>query len=48
MYVDGPFEIDENLSKKENQEKLAKEIYECMEKRCKESTYEYIEYRRKE
>lgn len=47
VYVDGPFEIDENLSKKENQEKLAKEIYECMEKRSKESTYEYIEYRRK-
>ena len=47
MYVDGPFEIDEKISKKENQEKLCNEIYECMKNRSKESTYEYIEYRRK-
>ena len=47
VYVDGPFEIDEKLSKKENQEKLCNEIYECMKNRSKESTYEYIEYRRK-
>ena len=47
VYVDGPFKIDEKLSKKENQEKLCNEIYECMKKRSKESTYEYIEYRRK-
>ena len=47
VYVDGPFEVDEKLSKKENQEKLCNEIYECMKKRSNESTYEYIEYRRK-
>ena len=48
VYVDGPFEVCKNLSKKENQEKLCSEIYECMKNRSKESTYEYIEYRRKE
>ena len=47
VYVDGPFKIDEKLGKKENQEKLCNEIYDCMKKRSKESTYEYIEYRRK-
>lgn len=48
VYVDGPFEPDEKLNKKENQEKLCDEIYKCMQNRSKESTYEYIEYRRKE
>ena len=47
VYVDGPFEPDEKLGKKENQEKLCSEIFECMKNRSKESTYEYIEYRRK-
>lgn len=47
VYVDGPFLVDENLNKKENQEKLCNEIYECMKKRSVESTYEYVEYRRK-
>lgn len=47
IYVDGPFEIDNNLSKKQAQEKLCNEIYNCMKERSKESTYEYIEYRRK-
>ena len=48
VYVDGPFEPNEKLSKKEKQENLCNEIYECMKNRSKESTYEYIEYRRKE
>ncbi len=47
VYVDGPFKLDENLNKKENQKKLAEEIFKCMENRSKESTYDYIEYRRK-
>ena len=47
VYVDGPFELDERLGKKENQEKLYKEVYECMKKRSENSNYEYIEYRRK-
>ena len=44
VYIDGPFEIDSKLNKKENKEKLCKEIYECMVNRSKESTYEYIKY----
>lgn len=46
IYVDGPFEIDSNLSKKEKQEKLKNDIYQCMKERSEKSTYEYIEYRR--
>ena len=45
VYIDGPFEIDNNLNKNENKEKLCNNIYECMQKRAKESSYEYIEYR---
>ena len=43
-YIDGPFFINEKLSKKENQNKLCDEIYECMKKRSENSTYKYIEY----
>lgn len=45
IYIDGPFIIDNNLSRKERQETLCSEIYNCMKERSKESTYEYIEYR---
>ncbi len=45
VYVDGPFIIDTKLTKKENEEKIHKEIYECMINRSKNSTYEYIEYK---
>lgn len=45
VYVDGPFIIDKNLSKKENQINLKKQIYNCMQERSKKSTYEYIEYK---
>lgn len=45
IYIDGPFVVEKNLSKKEKQEKLCNEIYNCMKERSKESTYEYIEYR---
>ena len=45
VYIDGPFEVDRNLSKKHSKEKLHKEIYECMVNRSKNSTYEYIKYR---
>lgn len=47
VYIDGPFFINEKLSKKENQNKLCDEIYECMKKRSENSTYKYIEYRKK-
>lgn len=46
VYIDGPFEINNELNKKENQEKIHNEIYECMQKRSKNSTYQYIEYKR--
>ena len=44
VYIDGPFWPDEKLSAEENQEKLAKEVYESMEKHAKKSTYEYFKY----
>ena len=44
VYIDGPFKIDTNLNKKENKEKLCKEIYECMVDRSKNSFYDYIKY----
>lgn len=46
VYVDGPFIPDEKLGKKEREEKLCDEIYNCMQERSKNSTYEYIEYKR--
>lgn len=45
VYIDGPFISDNNLTKKENEEKICKEIYECMQNRSKNSTYEYIKYK---
>lgn len=47
-YVDGPFMADETLNKKQNIEKLSKEIHECMNRRSKKSNYEYIKYKYKE
>ena len=44
VYIDGPVNADKDKSKKENQEKIYKEIYEYMKYRSKESTYKYIEY----
>ena len=46
IYIDGPFIPDSNLGEKAREEKLCKEIYNCMQKRSKNSTYEYIEYKR--
>lgn len=45
VYIDGPFIQDEKLTKKENEEKICKEIYKCMLNRSKNSTYEYIKYK---
>lgn len=45
VHVDGPFIPDLSMSKKDREEKLCKEIYECMKKRSENSTYEYIEYK---
>lgn len=46
IYIDGPFMPEPNICKKEKEDKLCKEIYQCMQNRCKNSTYEYIEYKR--
>ena len=44
VYIDGPFQIETTLNKKENQEKLCKDIYECMVRRSENSNFEYIKY----
>lgn len=46
VYVDGPFEADLTLGKKESQKKMRDEIYNTMVQRSKNSTYEYVTYRR--
>jgi len=48
VFVDGPFMADETLNKKEQVEKLSREIHECMNRRSKKSNYEYIKYKYKE
>ena len=48
VYIDGPFIPDEALSKKENEEKIHKQIYDCMQNRSKNSRYEYIKYEKGE
>ncbi len=45
VYIDGPFMPNKDLTKKENEEKIYKEIYECMLSRSKNSTYEYMKYK---
>ncbi len=47
IYIDGPFVIDENLPKKDAQNKLHHEVQKAMELRAKCSNYEYIIYRQK-
>ena len=48
IIIDGPFNIKENLSKKENIQYLRDIVYETMVKRSSESNYQYIEYKKKE
>lgn len=43
-YVDGPFMIDENISVKDNQEKLRNEVYNVMCKRSQNNNVEVIKY----
>ena len=47
IYVDGPFWPDPKLSDEENQEMLAKKVYDSMVKYAKKNTYEYFEYIKK-
>lgn len=46
VYVDGPFKPDEKLNKKEKEQQLCSQIYKCMENRSKNSTYEYVKYKK--
>ena len=43
-YIDGPFLANEKLSIKEQKEELRNKVYETMEKRSKNSNFEYIKY----
>lgn len=47
IYVDGPFWPDSKLSDEENQEMLAKKVYDSMVKDAKKNTYEYFKYIKK-
>lgn len=47
-YIDGPFFINEDLSKKEQKKELRDRIYNCMVEKSKNSNIEYIEYVKKE
>lgn len=44
LYIDGPFEINHDLSKKEQQEDLRNRVYNQMCERAKNSNYEKFEY----
>ncbi|AEE15926.1 1-acyl-sn-glycerol-3-phosphate acyltransferase [Treponema brennaborense] len=46
VYVDGPFEADSSVGKKEAEQKLRDQVYNIMVERSKNSTYEYIIYRK--
>lgn len=46
VYIDGPFWPDASLKQKEQQKKLCSQIYDCMVKRSRNSTYEYIQYKK--
>ena len=48
IFIDGPFNNKENLSKKENIQYLRNTVYETMVNRSRESNYQYIEYKKKE
>ena len=48
VYVDGPLYPKEGVRRKEAQLELRNRVYEKMMERSKESTYEYIKYRKKE
>ena len=45
-YIDGPFFPNPELSKKDMQQDLRNQIYNCMVERSKNSNIEYIEYKK--
>ncbi|GKS81682.1 1-acyl-sn-glycerol-3-phosphate acyltransferase [Ligilactobacillus pabuli] len=47
-YLDGPFFAPADLSPKKRQEILSQQVHECMTKRSQQSTYEYLDYQRRE
>ena len=47
IYLDGPFYPDDELPRKEAQNKLHYMVQKTMERRAKHSTYEFISYRKK-
>lgn len=46
IYLDGPFYPDASLPAKEQKSRLRDEIYNCMARRSRESTYQYIIYKK--
>ncbi len=48
IYIDGPFKIDENLTRKENIQQLHDIVYQTMVKRSELSNYEYVTYKKKD
>ena len=46
-YIDGPFFVNEDLSRKEQKQDLRDRVYNCMVERSKNSNIEYIKYCRK-
>lgn len=48
IYIDGPFKVADNLTKKENMQILHDKVYNAMVKRSKLSNYEYITYQKKD
>lgn len=47
VYIDGPFQVDASLNRREAQKMLRNEVYNKMVEQSKHSTYEAIKYRRK-
>ena len=47
IYIDGPYKVDDKLSKKENIQKLHDMVYNIMQERSKLSNIEYIKYIKK-
>ena len=47
IFIDGPFQIDKNLSKKQAQNQLHYTVQKAMEQRATLSDYEYIIYQKK-
>lgn len=47
IYIDGPFEYDKTENIKKASEKLRDDVFAQMEKRSRESDFQYIEYKKK-